>query len=65
MLKCNNETPCIDILNKSVFFSKAKDRKVKQFLFGGLVTVVLGGSKERVYGRNIMFLDMKMKTETC
>jgi hypothetical protein len=31
--KCNNETPCIAILNKQkCLFSKKKDRKVEQVL---------------------------------
>jgi hypothetical protein len=31
--KCHNETPCITIVNKNVFFlKKMKDKKVKQVL---------------------------------
>jgi hypothetical protein len=38
--KCHNETPCIAILNKQkCLFSKAEDKKVKQVLSWGVVSV--------------------------
>jgi hypothetical protein len=62
--KCHNGTPCIAILNKNVFFSKNKDRKVKQVLSGSWFQWEGGVYKEKVkegeYGRNT-YSCMKME----
>jgi hypothetical protein len=65
--KCDNETPCIAMLNKQkhVVFFKQENVKVKQVLSGGWYQCVWGGYKERVLeGQcrgNITYSCMKME----